>query len=139
MVKIGDIAENPLTGVKVTVLKSHREMAGKGFQVEYQIRAHSGKDLPEHYHLWWDEKFEILQGTCSYQLDGKLHQAIAGDSFVLRAKKPHIHPWNTGSEELRLVQTDTFEFASDAAVIDTLETTASQYGLARDGKVGKDG
>jgi quercetin dioxygenase-like cupin family protein len=139
MIKVGDSIENTVAGVKVTVLKTHLETAGMGFQVEYHFRPQSGQDLPSHYHLWWDEKFEVLSGTCSYSLDGVVKQAKAGDTFTLPAKKAHIHPWNSGSEELHVIQTDTFQFSSNDAVIDTLNTIASQHGLARDGKVGKNG
>lgn len=38
-----------------------------------------------------------------------------------------------------MIQTDTFEHSSPEAVIDTLNTIATQYGLVRDGKVGSDG
>lgn len=139
MIKAGDTAENPIAGVRVKILKTQLETNGNGFQVEYFYRPHSGQDLPAHYHLWWDETFEVLAGTCTYMLDGTEHHAKAGDKFTLPARKSHIHPWNTGDQELHIIQTDTFEHASPEAVIDTLNTVASQYGLARDGKVGKDG
>lgn len=139
MIKAGFTMENPQAGVHATILKTQVETQGMGFQVEYAYRPHSGQDLPAHYHMWWDETFEVLAGTCTYVLEGVEHTAKAGDRFVLPAKKSHIHPWNTGSEELRVIQTDTFEYASDEAVIDTLNTITTQYGLAKDGKVGKDG
>lgn len=139
MIEAGFVAENSQAGVRAVVLKTQNETQGNGFQVEYFYRAHSGQDLPAHFHMWWEEKFEILAGSCTYVLDGKEYLAQAGDTITLPAKKPHIHPWNTGDEELHMIQTDTFEYSSPEAVIDTLNTIATQYGLARDGKVGSDG
>lgn len=139
MIKAGFVAENPQAGVRAVVLKTQHETEGNGFQIEYFYRAHSGQDLPAHFHIWWEEKFEILSGSCTYQLDGKQYVAKAGDTVILPANKSHIHPWNTGDEELHMIQTDTFEYTSPEAVIDTLNTIATQYGLARDGKVGPDG
>ncbi len=139
MIKAGYAIENPQAGVRAVVLKTQAETQGNGFQVEYFYRPYSGQDLPAHYHLWWEEKFEILSGTCTYSLDGVQNTAKAGDSIILPAGKAHIHPWNTGDEALHVIQTDTFEHASPEAVIDTLNTIVTQYGLAQDGKVGKDG
>ncbi|MBX3004053.1 MAG: cupin domain-containing protein [Anaerolineales bacterium] len=135
MIEAGFVAENPQAGVRAVVGKTQKETQGNGFQIEYFYRAHSGQDLPAHLHMWWEEKFEILSGSCTYQLDSKQYVAKAGDTVILPAKKAHIHPWNTGDEELHMIQTDTFEHASPEAVIDTLNTIATQYGLARDGKV----
>lgn len=139
MIEAGFVAENPQAGVRAVVLKAQNETQGNGFQIEYFYRAHSGQDLPAHFHMAWEEKFEILAGSCTYVLEGKEYFAEAGDTITLPAKKAHIHPWNTGDEELHMIQTDTFEYPSPEAVIDTLNTIATQYGLARDGKVGSDG
>jgi mannose-6-phosphate isomerase-like protein (cupin superfamily) len=139
MIKAGSVFENPQSGLRVIMLKTQVETNGNGFQAEFFMRPHSGQDFPAHYHLWWDEKFEILAGTCAYIVDNIQHTAKAGDIVTLPAKKSHIHPWNTGNTELHMIQTDTFEHASSDAVIDTLNTISTQYGLARDGKVGKDG
>ncbi|UYN89495.1 MAG: cupin domain-containing protein [Anaerolineales bacterium] len=139
MIEAGFVAENPQAGVRAVVLKAHKETQGNGFQIEYFYRPHSGQDLPAHFHTWWEEKFEILAGSCTYVLEGKEYSAKAGDTVTLPARKSHIHPWNTGDEELHMIQTDTFEHSSPEAVIDTLNTIATQYGLVRDGKVGSDG
>ena len=139
MIKVGAVFENPQAGIRAIILKTQVETNGSGFQAEYFMRPQSGQDLPAHYHLWWDEKFEILSGTCTYLLDNVQHTATAGDIITFPAKKSHIHPWNTGDTDLHMIQTDVFEHASADAVIDTLNTIATQYGLARDGKLGKDG
>lgn len=139
MIKAGYEIENPQSGVRAIVLKTQSETQGNGFQVEYFYRPQSGQDLPAHYHMWWEEQFEILSGTCTYVLEGVEYTAKTGDTIVLPARKAHIHPWNTGDEELHVIQTDTFEHTSPEAVIDTLNTITTQYGLAQDGKIGKDG
>jgi len=139
MIKAGAVFENPQAGIRAVILATQAENNGSGFKVEYFMRPQSGQDLPAHYHLWWEEKFEVLSGTCTYLLDNVQKNAKAGDTITLPAKKAHIHPWNTGNTELHMIQTDVFEHNSADAVIDTLNTIATQYGLARDGKVGKDG
>lgn len=139
MIKAGDVFINPQAGIRAVVLKTQTETNATGFQAEYFMRPKSGQDLPAHYHLWWNENFEILAGTCTYILNGVQKTAKAGDTVALPSNQSHIHPWNTGDTELHMIQTDIFDHASAEAVIDTLNTVATQYGLARDGKVGKDG
>ena len=139
MIKSGAVFENPQAGIRAVIIKTQVETDGNGFQAEYFMSPQSGQDLPAHYHLWWTEKFEILSGSCTYMLDNVQQTAKAGDTITLPAKKTHIHPWNTGNTELHMMQTDVFEHSSADAVIDTLNTIATQYGLARDGKIGKDG
>jgi len=139
MIKAGAIFENPQLGIRATIIKTQVETNNTGFQAEYVMNPKSGQDLPAHYHLWWEERFEVVAGTCTYLLENVQHTAKAGDTVIFSAKKSHIHPWNTGDSTLHMIQTDVFEHPSADAVIDTLNTIATQYGLGRDGKLGKDG
>ena len=42
-----------------------------------------GSTVPMHRHLLQDEKYEVLSGTMTYWLDGKMHRAEAGTKVAL--------------------------------------------------------
>ena len=48
-----------------------------------------GQRLGEHYHHEVEETFFFLQGKAKIYVDGKEHQAIAGDAFRLVAPEKH--------------------------------------------------
>jgi mannose-6-phosphate isomerase-like protein (cupin superfamily) len=137
MLQAGDSLENPVLGIRILICKLEKETGGNGFELEYFIKPHAGRESVAHLHQWWTEQFEILAGTAHYVLDGKEKAAQAGDVLVFPKGIPHIHPWNVGDSELHMRQTDRFDHASPAAVRDTLNVYATLYGLARDGKVNR--
>jgi len=110
---------------------------GTGFEIEYFIKPHAGRDPAAHLHQWWTEEFAILVGSARYMLAGKEQAAQAGDVLVFPSGIPHIHPWNVGDTELYMRQIDRFDHPSPVAVRDTLNVYATLYGLARAGKVNR--
>jgi hypothetical protein len=57
----------------------------------------------------------------------------------MQAGVPHVHPWNTGTDEMVYRQTNDFEATTPGAVREGLGALATLKGLAREGRVGKRG
>ena len=52
---------------------------------------------------------------------------------------PHVHPWNTGSDQMVFRHTNDFGATTPEALTDVIGAFATMFGLAREGKVGKRG
>ena len=52
---------------------------------------------------------------------------------------PHVHPWNTGSGVMVFRHTNEFGASTPEAVHDVLGAFATINGLAREGRIGKNG
>ena len=139
MINAGDRLTNPVLGIQMLLCKTEIETGGNGFEIEYFIKPHAGRESVAHLHQWWTEQFEILAGSARYVLAGKEQTASAGAVLQFPSGIPHIHPWNDGPTELHMRQIDRFDHPSPAAVRDTLNVYATLYGLARAGKVNRAG
>lgn len=128
-----------MTKSRTVVIKSDVETNGAGWVFEFHCVPKAQSDVPEHLHLTWTENFEIVLGSAYYKLSGIQKTAKAGDKFVVLPGQIHIHPWNAGDTELVFRQSDTFEQPSSEAVQDILGVFATRAGLAREGKVDKNG
>ncbi len=139
MIRAGFTIENPITKSRTVVIKSDVETNGAGWVLEIHCVPKAQSDVPEHLHLTWTENFEIILGSAYYKLNGIQKIAKAGDKFVVLPGQLHIHPWNAGDTELVYRQSDTFEQPCSEAVQDVLGVFATRAGLAREGKVDKNG
>jgi quercetin dioxygenase-like cupin family protein len=133
MIRKGFVIDNPLTHSRVTVLETEVETAGRGWLLEIRSPAHTGPDVPEHFHLTWTETFEILSGTATYRLNHETKRASAGMTIVMPPRQPHVHPWNSGDTELVYRQRNDFGGVDPQAVQDVLGVFATRVGLMRDG------
>lgn len=138
MAKTGQVLEHAVTGVRVVFVETPQDSGGLRVVHEFTYPPGTGREYP-HVHQLSSDQFEILEGQATYQLDGKTLQAKAGDSFDFPAGIPHLHPWNNGSTPLRLRQTVSFPtpHMTELQKIDGIVETF--FGLAKDGKVNKDG
>jgi mannose-6-phosphate isomerase-like protein (cupin superfamily) len=140
MLQAGDVIENPVMGQRILLCKTPRDTQGAFTQVEYFNRPFTGKGAaPFHFHPRFEERFEILAGEARYRLGRAERDAHPGDALVFPAGVPHLHPWSISNAELHVRQTvtpPTPDFAGLDASGDALVTL---FGLARDGKVNKQG
>jgi hypothetical protein len=139
MIRAGFTIENPMTKSRTIVLESDAETNGMGWLLEVHCVPQTRSDVPEHLHLTWTENFEIISGSAHYKLNGIQKRAAAGEKFVVLPGELHIHPWNAGDSEMVYRQTNRFEQASPQAVQDVLGVFATRAGLARQGKVDRNG
>lgn len=139
MIRAGFVIENPLTQSRTVVIESDAETGGRGWLLETTCVPKAGPDIAEHLHLTWTETFEIIKGTAHYKLDGVQRTAQTGESFVVKPRQLHVHPWNAGEGELVYRQRDDFGRSTPEAVQEVLGAFATVAALARQGKVDRRG
>lgn len=135
----GGIIENPVLGVKLRFLQTGRASAGHTIKIEWTIRPGGARELVPHVHPLFDERFEIKAGEAQYQVEQEVHHCKTGDDLTLPKNRGHIHPWNTGSEDLVLIQTINLP-KPDIAALERYENTFEALAvMAQKGTVNKQG
>jgi quercetin dioxygenase-like cupin family protein len=138
MAKTGQVLENKITGVRIVFVKTPHDTGGLQVVHEVTYPAGTGREYP-HVHRISSEKFDILEGQASYQLNGETRSAATGDVLDFPPGIPHLHPYNTGSGVLAVRQTITFPSPHMAELEKIDSVVETFFGLAADGKVNKDG
>jgi quercetin dioxygenase-like cupin family protein len=125
MANAGDVIENPVTGERVTFLKTAGDTGGQLLQQDFVIRP-NGFVLTEHIHPKQEERFKVLSGSLRMRVNGREQIVQAHEEVAVPAGAAHIW-WNNGAEEAHVI----VEFRP-ALNTETLFETL--FGLARDGK-----
>jgi mannose-6-phosphate isomerase-like protein (cupin superfamily) len=130
MAHAGDVLEDPTTGSRLVFLRTAAETGGG--LLEYELTfVPGGFSARDHLHPLQSEVHEVLEGSLGLVIDGSTRRLAAGDVETVPAGMRH-RIFATQAEPLRarfLLQP-----ALDSEVL--LETL---FGLARDGKVGRNG
>ena len=135
MIKAGFETTDPRTGTRTVLIKGADETGGRGWVLDVHCPQGAPVPNPAHLHPTWVETFEILQGTAVYVLNGEQRSLNTGESAVLPAAVPHIHPRNTGTGEMVYRQTNDFGATTPEAVTDVMGALATLNGLTREGRV----
>jgi quercetin dioxygenase-like cupin family protein len=130
MIKQGDKITNARTGQVMIFLKTGAETNGELLQIEC-FSPQSLEREPEHIHPIQQNSFEIISGSCVFEVDGKEQIVGPGESINIPANVPH-HFWTAGDIEAHYIQ----EFRP-ALKIDLFFETF--FALAGDGKLNKNG
>ena len=130
MIRAGDTIENPITGERVTFLKTSAETGGESVLIDTTV-APDGFVAAEHIHPNQSERFEILSGEVEFKLDGEIVVARPGDVVMVEAGTAHQFR-NIGEEEVRFLT----EVCPALTFEEFLET---MFGLASDGKTNGSG
>jgi len=128
--KAGDVIENPITGERITFLKTTQETDGEMLRFEYVVPPRFS--IPEHVHPYQGERHEVLSGTLWGRVGGQERDYTQGERVVGPAGVPHAWQNPSSEEELRFVSE-----LRPPLVFETILETA--FGLARDGKTTKQG
>lgn len=138
MAKAGDTLENPVTGERLTFIRTGRDTFNRVWQGEFLVPPGAPTAAVAHVHPM-PEGFEILEGQARYSEGGVERACAAGHVFTTPAGTPHKHPWNSGTIPMRYRQTIELAAPDPVAMHNIDVFFETLYGLARDGKVGKDG
>ena len=130
MIRQGDTIENPLTGERVTFLKTSAETDGELVVIEASI-APGGFVAAEHLHPYQSERFEILSGEVEFKLAKEVFTARPGDVVIVESGTSHQFR-NLGNEEIRF-RTEVRPALSFETFLQTM------FGLASEGKTNKKG
>ena len=129
MIRSGQTIENPVTGERITFLKTSRDTDGEFVLIEAAVAPNGG--VASHVHPYQTEEFEVRSGSVEFKRNGKKVVAHAGDTVVVEPGDVHRFK-NVGAYEARFVAkvTPALEFES------FLET---MFALAADGKTNRKG
>ena len=130
MIRQGDTIENPITGERVTFLKTSAETAGELVVIDAAV-APGGFVAAEHLHPYQSERFEILEGEVEFKLGKEVVTARPGDVVMVEAGTSHQFR-NLGNEEIRF-RTEVRPALSFETFLQTM------FGLASEGKTNKKG
>lgn len=130
MAKSGDVIENTVSGERVTFHKVAGETAGELLRWEHALRP--GARVPyDHVHWIQEERFEVLAGTATVRFGNETRKLEPGESVVIPAGTAHGLV-NEGDVELRML-TELRPAMNTEVYFETV------FGLARDGKVARNG
>lgn len=130
MIKQGDKIVNARTGQVMVFLKTGAETNGQLLQIDC-ISPPTAVNEPEHIHPFQENKFEIISGVCTFNIDGKERLAKAGEVVTIPSQVRH-HFWNSGDTHAHYIQ----EFRPALKIADFFDTF---FALSRDGKLNEKG
>ena len=130
MIRPGDTLENTITGERLIFRKTSAETNGEAVVVEAFVQP-SGAVAAAHVHPSQDERFQILNGTVGFKLDGQELMGRPGDRILVPAGTSHKF-WNTGEDEAHFV----CEIRPALQFEELIET---MFALANDGKTNRKG
>jgi mannose-6-phosphate isomerase-like protein (cupin superfamily) len=130
MIRRGDTIANPVTGERVTFLKTSAETDGELVLIDTTV-APGGFVAAEHLHPYQSERFEIVCGEVEFKLGKEISVAKPGDVLMVEPSVPHRFR-NVGEEEIRFL-TEVRPALSFETFLQTM------FGLASDGKTNEKG
>ncbi len=98
MARAGQVIENPITGERITFLKTSADTGGELLSVEVELPPRA-KGVPMHYHLEQTERFEALEGILDVHAHGRDLRLGPGEAAEVPPRVVHRF-WN-GSDRRR--------------------------------------
>jgi len=130
MIHPGDSIENPVTGERLVFKKTSAETNGDYVLFECFVKP-SGFVAAAHVHPFQEERFQVIDGTAMFRIDGQELPAEPGDTILVARGRKHQF-WNAGDEEVR--------FACEVRpALDFERLIETMFTLAQDGKTNKKG
>jgi quercetin dioxygenase-like cupin family protein len=126
--RTGPLVSNPVSREWVAELVSPEETDGESLSALYLV---SGAGPPKHYHVGYEETFEVLSGELTVVEDGTVHRVSAGESHTVPAETVHKP------------RCDGDGFAAAVGTVRppgrTLQLIKTMFGLTHEGKVSDTG
>ncbi|MBT8457143.1 MAG: cupin domain-containing protein [Rhodobacteraceae bacterium] len=122
---------NPMTGTRIELL----DLNAVGGRLRYESPPGAGVEYAKHVHLHWEETFDMISGQGEYQLGRDRKVLGEGETVVLPAGVPHVHPTNHGSEPMVMEQTIVAKGGSEASIRATFGVLFSLFDWHGQGKL----
>jgi quercetin dioxygenase-like cupin family protein len=122
----GQILTNPNTGDIFEFIETAKDSNGGKVVIKSTIKD-KGELVPNHFHVFQDETFEVVSGKLTIWMDGKHQKIAAGGKITLSKRKPHNH-YNDEEEPLVYIHTTS-------PALDFDYFMENLIGLASDGKM----
>jgi quercetin dioxygenase-like cupin family protein len=131
MVRREDDIDNPVTGERITVLRTSGDTSSELLRIAWSLKP--GGFLPggAHTHPKQEERVEIHSGTLGVRVGRRKYRLRRGEAVVVPPGAAHAW-WNEGDEPVR----GQVEFRP---ALDTESLFETLFALAQDGKVGEEG
>ena len=122
---VHDPARRQRYAFRATAPETHGEL------LRVEVWASPGGDVPRHVHPRQEERFEVLAGSMTFEVDGHEQRAGAGDRLVVPAGKTHAFV-NDGDREAHLM-------VEVRPALDLQEFLEAAAGLSRARKISGNG
>jgi quercetin dioxygenase-like cupin family protein len=130
MIHPGDSIENPVTGERLVFKKTSAETNGDYVLFECLVKP-SGFVAAAHVHPFQEERFQVIDGTVMFRIDGQELPAEPGDTILVARGRKHQF-WNAGDDEVR--------FACEVRpALDFERLIETMFSLAQAGKTNRKG
>ena len=130
MFRAGDVIENPVTGERITFIRTAAESDGELVIVEAAVQP-GGAVATKHIHPAQEERFEVLAGSVGFEVGRETLTAEPGACLAVPPGTPHKF-WNDGPVEAR--------FRCEVRpALQFEELLATLFGLAAEGKTNAHG
>ena len=130
MITPGDTIENPVTGERLVFKKTAAETNGEYVLFECFVEP-SGFVAAAHVHPYQEERFQIIEGSVTFKLNGRELPTEPGDVVLVPPGMKHQF-WNAGADEAR--------FACEVRpALDFEQLIETMFSLAQAGKTNRKG
>lgn len=121
----GQVIQNPLSGDTYEYLETAKDTGGAYVSLKAMIQT-KGPLVPNHFHLYQEEAFEVISGNLTIWSGGKKDILSAGEKVTLPQNVPHNH-YNNSEVPVTYIHTVTPGLDFDYLI-------ENLVGLAADGK-----
>jgi quercetin dioxygenase-like cupin family protein len=121
----GQIITNPTNGDSYEFIETAKDTNGERVTMKATIKS-KGQLVPNHFHVYQDETFEVISGNLTVLLEGVTHVLSAGEKITLPKNIAHNH-FNNENKPVSYIH-----IVSPALDFDYL--IENLVGLASDGK-----
>jgi quercetin dioxygenase-like cupin family protein len=130
MIRAGDTIENPVTGERLVFEQTSADTDGEFVLFECFVQP-SGFVAAAHVHPFQQERFQVIEGTVTFRLDGRELTVAPGETICVPAGMSHQF-WNAGDDEAR--------FACEVRpALQFEELIETMFSLAQEGKTNRKG
>ncbi len=88
MVNVGDVIENPVTGERITFVRTSEQTGGALAELDLELSP-TAFLAAEHIHRSQEEKFQVLEGRILLRCRGEESMNGPGETVVVPAGAPH--------------------------------------------------
>ncbi|RYJ08560.1 cupin domain-containing protein [Halogeometricum borinquense] len=124
------LLSNPVTEDWTVGLETATETGGE-YETGLGIFRANGEGPPPHYHVGYEESFEVIRGEFVVEMEGESHHLSRGDEISVPPET--AHSLEAVGDSIGVALTTVRPAAQTFTVVST------QFGLAHDGKLDEDG
>ena len=129
-IRAGDTLENPVTGERITFLRTAADTDGELVEIEVTVEP-DGAVAAAHVHPFQTERFEVLEGTLEFRR-GR-HKVTAGPGEVVTVAPGMVHSFRNAGESVARFRCEVSPALQFERFLETM------FGLAVAGKTNKKG